>query len=131
MPQTVDDKALAASTGGDTKRELARKNVARVFLQEHLFDGLPEAERDWELVRRVLQCIDFTRPISFGPQPTVPPRLVALRSEMLGKGFFAEPDGTTPSQQVDREAPYMRYFAAASSAGSPRYLIPRMRKEPT
>ncbi len=131
MPQQVEETTLAASTGGDQKRELARRNVARVFLQKHLFDNLPHDARDWELVRRVLQCIDFTRPVSFGPQPTVPPRLVALRSAMLGAGFFVEPDGTTPSQQVDREAPYMRYFAVAGDAAIPRYLIPRMRKELT
>lgn len=129
MPQPVDDQALAASTGGDDKRARARKSVARAFLQKHLFEDLPEAERDWELVRRVLQCIDFTRPVSFGPEPTVPPRLVALTSTLLGAGFFVEPDGKTPSRQVDRTAPYMRWFAVAGDAALPRYLIPRMRKE--
>ena len=133
MPQPVDETSLAASVGADHKRAVARQNVARAFLERHLFEAEPERERDWELVRRALQCIDFQRPVVIGPKPPPPLRLAPLSGSPLGPGFFAElpADGSGPAQPIDQDAAYMRYYtrsdAAEQTAGTQRFFIPRAR----
>ncbi|MFO0613580.1 MAG: hypothetical protein U0414_13370 [Polyangiaceae bacterium] len=112
MPVAVNDQRLAASLGSDTKRLSIRQKLAEDFFITHIF----QPEKNWQLVRRALQTIDYAQPIVVGPFPPAPKRVAALpKSSALGAGFFAiDPPKNFPILEwwlVAPEAPYMRWAA--------------------
>lgn len=139
MPIAVNDQRLAASPGDDLKRAMVRMKVAEDFFITHIF----EPENNWQLVRRIMQTIDFKQPIVIGPFPAAPKRVAAMpKSAVLGAGFFAvDPPKNFPSLEwwlVAPEAPYMRWHAPyvadaaipedrGGKAGEGRIFIPAVR----
>lgn len=112
MPVAVNDQRLAASLGADMKRTFIRRTVAEDFFTTHLFDK----EGNWQIVRRVLQCIDYRQPVVVGPFPAAPRRVAALsQHSAFGAGFFSlDPvKGVTPVDWwlIAPEAPYIKWFA--------------------
>jgi hypothetical protein len=137
MPVPADQTKLAASPGHDVKRDVARRKVVLEFLKEQLFEA--DAKKDWNVVRRALQCVDYGRPVTIGPMPPAPRRLVALpKGSRLGAGFFAEapPRGAEGAAWwvIAPEAVYLKYYAASvyadarpAEAEIVRYFIPGAR----
>lgn len=136
MPVPVPITQLAASPGYDKKRDTARRQVAADFLQQHTFEV--DDKRDWVVVERALQVIDFQRPVSLGPMPAAPRRLVAVPARSpIGAGFFSvtPAEGAEPEWWiVSPEAIYMKYFAHSLHTDDPRrspepvrYFIPAAR----
>lgn len=138
MPVPVPVTQLAASPGYDKKRDTARREVAVDFFQKHIFESDPEDRRDWQIVQRALQVVNFQRPVSLGPMPAAPRRLVAIAHKSpLGPGFFSvvPAEGVEPDWWlVSPEAIYMKYVAHALPSADPkktpepiRYFIPAAR----
>lgn len=137
MPVVVDQAHLAASPGADHKRLRARRAVVISFFKEHIVE--PDPDQDWAVAMRATQAIDFSRPITFGPMPVAPRRLVAFAAKnALGAGFFYEqPPKTMATPEwwaIQPEAIYMKYFsptlsvdARADAIESARYFIPGVR----
>ena len=138
MPVSLDQAALAATPGHDTKRDRARRSVALEFWKQHIFEVDPK--KDWSVVQKALQCIDYSRPITFGPMPTAPARLVALPTKgPLGPGFFAEAPTKGATEPVEwwtiaPDAVYMKYFVPAvvvdarvDATATARYFLPGAR----
>lgn len=136
MPVSVQIAALAASVGKDRKRESARRELALAFFKAHLYDRADK--KNWGTVLRAMQCVDFRRPVAFGPAPPAPSRLVSVGVvSPLGGGFFAQapPKGSEGQWwAIPPEAPYMQYFAKAIDSESKlagfdlvRYFIPETR----
>ena len=137
MPVPVHEQKLAASPGHDAKREAARKNVVIAFLTEHLYE--PDEDKDFALVRAAAQMVDYTRPVTIGPEPIAPRRLVLLRTP-LGAGFFAEQQpkgqaqGTAEWWNILPHAIYLRYHARTLAKEllppepeTARYFLPGVR----
>lgn len=144
MPVPVQDVALAASPGFDVKRERARRSVALEFFTQHIFT--PDPDKDWSVVQKALQVIDYQRPITFGPMPPAPGRLLSLPEKSpLGKGFFREAESKlgAPREEarvagewwtISPEAVYMKFFvptalvdARTDAVQSARYFLPGAR----
>lgn len=136
MPVPVAFTELAASIGQDRKRESARRELALSFFKEHLYDRAEK--KNWGLVLRAMQCVDFRRPLTFGPKPPAPARLVSAGvTSPLGAGFFSQAAPSGAGGQwwaIPPEAPYMQYFAKAIDGDSKlasldlvRYFIPATR----
>jgi hypothetical protein len=138
MPVATSEERLAASPGDDVKRAIARRAVAQAFFKKHVF----EPEKDWDLVIRALQCIDYAQPVFVGPMPAAPKRLVGAARSPLGAGFFAEqpPKGAKVEWwHISPEAPYLKWYApyviddggqksgAGGKAGEARYFVPAAR----
>ncbi len=146
MPVPAQDAALAASPGFDVKRERARRTVALEFFKLHIFEA--DTKKDWSVVQKALQCIDYQRPVTFGPMPPAPARLQSLpRGGPLGAGFFREIPPSPPPAAADRrgapeaftvspEAVYMKFFAptvGVDAVSDPivcaRYFLPGARSQ--
>lgn len=138
MPVSVPVTQLAASPGYDKKRDTARRQVAADFFEKHIFEADPEDRRDWQIVERAMQIIDFQRPLSIGPMPAAPRRLVALAHKSpLGPGFFSvlpPDDGQADWWLVSPDAVYLKFVAPGLASADPkktpepiRYFIPAAR----
>ncbi len=121
-PETV---ALAAKKGDTPEQRKARAEVARAFYAQNGFEyvakdkldengrkifvpddgnpnGIRQTEKVWERkpiepakIRSHIRGIDFSKPVSFGPQPPIPKDLTQWQAPGGRQGSYYAHEGTT------------------------------------
>lgn len=120
------DRGVAQAEGAEAFRVRARRRLARAFLTEQLTTD------DQALVPRLLQTMDYSRPLVVGPGPGAPDRLFPLTGG-FASGYFtdAAPEGTPLSAwwSIGQGVSYLRWYLPPVSArepGAARYLVPSL-----